>query len=187
MHLWCCLFPSNLCSHFINEMEHGTYRLNDFQMSISWAVYHVKNIVNVLLQMLLHHVPSCEENLVLVKCLGLVLVSSSTSLTFVELSGLLLLKAIRGLCGRRHMLWGTTASILIFKASKLDELNCQCRGRSSYVLQWQVFLLTISKYALTTFLTCWMRWGKRGTTDGGMNGFESALVSSSNFMALQRV
>ena len=116
-------------------MEHGTYRLNDFQMSISWAVYCVKNIVNVLLQMLLHHVPSCEENLVLVECLGLVLVSSDTSLTFVELSGLLLLKAIRGLCGRHCILRGTTASILIFKASILDELNCQCRGRLSYVLQ----------------------------------------------------
>jgi len=33
-------------------------------MSPSWAVYRVKNMVNVLLQILLRCIPSGEENLV---------------------------------------------------------------------------------------------------------------------------
>ena len=49
------------------------------------------------------------------------------------------------------MLRRTTTST--FEASKLDGLNCQCRGTSSYVLKKQVLLLTFAKYALTAFLT----------------------------------
>jgi len=69
-------------------------------------------------------------------------------LTFVELSGVLSSKA---LCGRCCMLRCTTTSV--FKASKLDGLNCQCRGTLYYLLKYQALLLTCSKYAATAFLT----------------------------------
>ena len=45
-------------------MECRAYRFNSFLMSPSWAVYRVKNMVNVLLQILLCCIPSGEENLV---------------------------------------------------------------------------------------------------------------------------
>lgn len=64
MHLRCWLSPSDLRSYFANEMKRGTYGFNIFRLSPSWAVYCVKHVVNVLLQILLHCVPSCEKNLV---------------------------------------------------------------------------------------------------------------------------
>ena len=134
VHLWCCLSPSDLRFHFVNEMERGTDRFNGFQITPSGAVYHVKNIVNVLLQILLRYIPSCEGNLVEDWIMfRFSFIVSGILFTFVELSGLLLLKATRLHCGRRRMLRCTTIST--FEASKLDGLNCQHRGTSYYVLK----------------------------------------------------
>ena len=51
----------------------------------------------------------------------------------------------------------------------------------------KLLLLTFSRYAAAAFLTRLTRRGKRRGANEGMNGFESALVSSSDFMALRRV
>ena len=52
----------------------------------------------------------------------------------------------------------------------------------------KALLLTFSKYALAAFLTRLMPRGKRILgASVGMNGFESALVSTSDFMALRSV
>ena len=48
-------------------------------------------------------------------------------------------------------------------------------------------LLTFSKYASAAFLTRLTRRGKRIGASEGMNGFESTLVSISDFMALRSV
>jgi hypothetical protein len=47
--------------------------------------------------------------------------------------------------------------------------------------------LTFFKYAAAAFLTRLMRRGKRTGASEGMNGFESAVVSMSDFKALQSV
>ena len=48
-------------------------------------------------------------------------------------------------------------------------------------------LLTFSKYAAAAFLTRLTRRGKSIGASEGMNGFESAVVSMSDFMALRSV
>ena len=50
--------------HFANLIEHGVYGRKNFRISPSWAIYHVKHMVNVSFQILLCRVPSREENLV---------------------------------------------------------------------------------------------------------------------------
>ena len=62
--LRCCLSHPDLRSHFVNVIEHGAYSLKNFRISPSWAAYRIKHIVNVLLQILLCRIPSCDENLV---------------------------------------------------------------------------------------------------------------------------
>ena len=62
--LRCCLFHPDLCPQFANLIEHGAYGRKNFRISPSWAVYRVEHMVNVSIQILLHGVSSCEENLV---------------------------------------------------------------------------------------------------------------------------
>ena len=93
--------------------------------------------------------------------------------------------AIILLCGRPRMLRRTRASTL--EVSKLDGLNYKFGGRSCGVPKYKALLLTFFIYAAAAFLTRSTRRGKRRGAYEGMNGFESALVSSSDFMALRRV
>ena len=65
-------------------------------------------------------------------------------------------------------------------ASILDGPNYECRGSSSDLLK-QALLLTFSQYVAAAFLTCLTRRGKRIGASEGMNGFESAVVSTSDF------
>ena len=62
--LQCCLSCLDLCSYFVNVIEHGAHGRKNFRISPSWAVYRIDHMVYVLLQTLLCRVPSSEENLV---------------------------------------------------------------------------------------------------------------------------
>ena len=170
--------------HFANLIKHGAYGRKNFRISPSWAIYHVEHMVNVSLQTPLCRVPSCEENLVEDRITWNSGAKCEDLLTLPELSDPSSSMAIKLLWGKHRMLWRTLASTL--EASKLDGPNYECRG-SSFDLPKQALLLTFSKYAAAAFLTRLTRRGKRIDASEGMNGFESAVVSMSDFMALRSV
>ena len=63
--LRCCLSrPADLCPHFAKLIDRSAYGRKNLRISPSWAVYGVEHMVNVLIQILLCRVPSCDENLV---------------------------------------------------------------------------------------------------------------------------
>ena len=181
--LRCCSSRPDLCPHFAKLIKRGAYGRKNFRINPSWAVYRVEHMVHVLLQIFLCRVPSCEENLVEDRItLKFGCQSVENLLTLPEISGPSSSMAIKLLWGRDRKLWRTPASTL--EASKLDGPNYECRGSSSD-LPKQDFLLTFSKYATAAFLTRLTRRGKRMSASEGMNGFESAVVSMSDFMALR--
>ena len=59
--LRCCLSRPNLRPNFAKLIEQGAYRLKNSQISPSWAVYCVEDMVNVSIPILLCRVPSYEE------------------------------------------------------------------------------------------------------------------------------
>ena len=60
----CCLSCLHLRSYFVNVIERGAHGCKNFRISSSWAIYRIKHMVYVSLQIHLCSVPSCEENLV---------------------------------------------------------------------------------------------------------------------------
>ena len=62
--LRCCLSRPDLCPYFSKLIDRSAYGRKNLRISPSWAVYGVEHMVNVLIQILLCRVPSCEENLV---------------------------------------------------------------------------------------------------------------------------
>jgi hypothetical protein len=55
---------SDLSAYFGNVIECGVHRCNSFRMGTNWAVYRVEHIIYVSLQVFLHRISFCKENLV---------------------------------------------------------------------------------------------------------------------------